>query len=407
MRKFRIYKEFLFFITCIALLIFSGCTSVQLDTKEQNLQLNQEGKLEVHFVDVGQGQAQIIITPSHRVMVIDGGNNDDEQTMVDYLHALGVTEIDVLIGTHPDADHIGGIDAVIDAFDVRDFYMPPISVTTDTFKSVLASAKAKNLTIQTAQKDVQLNLDSSCDTKMIAPIQMSKDSNEMSVVVKMACGKSSYLFTGDIEEEAEKALLNSHENIDVDVLLIPHHGSNGSTSQAFLNKVTPKIGVIQSGKGNSYGHPHEETLERLEKAGREIYRTDQLGHIVIASDLQSGTYTVNEKTGKPKKQTTKKQIKQISAFATVSNSTPNQNEEEIVTVIVTDEQGNPVSEADVELTLFFSSKETVYSAVTNPSGKAMFHFKIGRAKSGYNVRGQLEIQKDTHKTTTEISFTPS
>ena len=420
----------------IILLMALGCSA----TKTQNLnseQMNLSGQMEVHFVDVGQGQAQVILTPAGRVMVVDGGNNDDEQRMVDYLTNLGVTEIDVLIGTHPDADHIGGIDAVIDAFDVKSFYMPPISVTTDTFKSVLASSKAKGLVVQSAKAGVTLDIDSSCEIEMLAPIQMSKDSNEMSVVVKTACGKASFLLTGDIEGEAEQLLLDSHENLDVDVLLVPHHGSDGTSSTKFLQAVTPKIGIIQSGKDNSYGHPHEETLKRLEQSGTEIYRNDELGNIVVSTDIQTGVYTVNQKTAgkiasaddqslssdisnesdhKVEDATSNSDMKtedvsaatsQLYINAKISNSSPKQNENETVTVTVIDEKKQPISNANVTLTLFFASKETVYTTKTNGNGIAEFSFQIGRAKIGFEVIGKIQVQNGNLTERTQIMFTPS
>lgn len=304
-------------------------------------------------------------------MVIDGGNNDDEARMVSYIKALGIEEIDILIGTHPDADHVGGLDAIIDVFNIGNFYMPSIAVTTKTFQSVLASAKAKNLTVQSAQKGIDLQFDSNCRTDVLSPTKKSKDSNEMSVVVKLACGKSSFLFSGDIEGEAEEILVDASSDLDVDVLLVPHHGSNGSTTTELLEATTPKISLIQAGKDNSYGHPGKETLQRLKSSGTEIYRTDEMGNIVVIGNPQTGEYTVNKKSidalneFQPSVNSSEEMISQLNVFAKVKEKSPKQNTIEEVQITVVDQEQKPVKDVEITLTLQFASKETVYTAQTN------------------------------------------
>ena len=381
-----------------------GCQS-QTTSNMQGI----EGQMEVHFVDVGQGQAQIIISPSNQVMVIDGGNNDDEDRMVSYLQSLGVEQIDVLIGTHPDADHIGGIDAVIDTFDIANFYMPPIAVTTKTFQSVLASAKEKNLTVQPIQKGTDLPFDSSCTVDVLSPAQKSKDSNEMSVVVKLACGKSSFLFSGDVEGEAEELLVHGGNDIDIDVILVPHHGSDGSTSTEFLDETTPEICVIQVGKENSYGHPGSETLKRLKASGTQVYRTDELGNIVVMAKTDTGKYTVNQKSvavDSNKNTASARKSSQLFATATVKIPNPTQNATEEIVVKVVDQNQKAVPNAKITLTLQFASKETIYTEQTNQRGEALFSFQIGRAKVGYTVEGELLITKSGQTLTEKIAFTP-
>ncbi|MBD7971264.1 MBL fold metallo-hydrolase [Paenibacillus sp. Sa2BVA9] len=241
------------------------------------------GKLTVHYIDVGQGASQLIQTPGGKTMLIDGGNNDDEQRMVSYLKKQGVSRVDVLIGTHPDADHVGGLDAVVDAFDIGKIYMPKVSSNTKTFESLLTSIQNKGLKVTTAKAGVTIDLDDQLDVKMVAPVKSYDDKNEMSAVVKLAFSKNSFLFTGDAESGSESDMINSGVNLKSDVLLVGHHGSNSSTSQAFLNAVNPTYAVIQVGD-NSYGHPVDNILKRLHNKNVKIYRNDLQGTIVFTSN---------------------------------------------------------------------------------------------------------------------------
>lgn len=244
----------------------------------------QEGRLRVIFLDVGQGASQLLISPSGKTMLIDAGNNDREQQMVDDLHAYGVKHLDIVIGTHPDADHIGGLDRVIDNFEVGAIYMPKIQANTKTYESLLRSIKNKGLKMKTAKAGVQLDWDEAVDAEMVAPVAASDDSNNMSAVVRVTYGSSSYLLTGDAERESEQAMLSAGRELQADVMLVGHHGSKSSTSPAFLKRVRPKYAVIQVGEDNSYGHPKQTILDRLAKQHVEVYRNDLQGNIEIASD---------------------------------------------------------------------------------------------------------------------------
>ena len=242
-----------------------------------------EGELEVHFVDVGQGAAQVIIAPNKKVMVIDGGNNDDEDDMVAYLKQLGISKVDILIGTHPDADHIGGMDAVIDSFDIGKIYMPNVQRDTQTFQSVLQSIQNKGLKVTTAKAGIELDLDPAVQIKMISPVGTDSDANEMSAVVRLQLGEQSFLLTGDAGVSTEAKWIQAGENLQSTVLLTGHHGSDHSTSEAFVKAVQPKYAVIQVGK-NNYGHPTSEVLDRLDNHKVNIYRNDTDGTIVFKTD---------------------------------------------------------------------------------------------------------------------------
>ena len=284
MRNKKVVKYLIAALVVLTTIIFiSGC-SIDIEKLMEGGQNNNK-ELVVKFIDVGQADSILIKTPSQKFILIDGGSNSGSQDLVNYLKKQGVKTIDVLIGTHPHEDHIGGIDDIIYSFDIESFYMPKVTTNTNTFKDVLAAAKKKGLKINTAKSGVPINIDDGIDIKMVAPISNKYESlNNYSGVLKMSYGKVSFLFTGDAEKISENEMLDNNVDLKSTVLKVGHHGSNTSTTNKFLNSVGPKYAVISCGKGNDYGHPHKEVINRLNKKGANIYRTDKDGTIVIATD---------------------------------------------------------------------------------------------------------------------------
>lgn len=203
--------------------------------------------------------------------------------MLDYMKKYGITKLDIVIGTHPDADHIGGLDKVIDHLDIGKVYLPKASSNTKTYESLLTSIKQKGLKVTTAKAGVKLDWDPDVQVEMLAPVKSYKDNNN-SAVVRLTHGANAILLTGDAESESEQDMIASKAELSADLMLVGHHGSNSSTTAAFLNKVKPKAAVIQVGKGNKYGHPKEKVLQRLEKQGVKVYRNDEQGTIAAISD---------------------------------------------------------------------------------------------------------------------------
>lgn len=266
--------------------IISGCSLEWESQNETTIapgSVDSESKLRVIFLDVGQGASQLLISPTGQTMLIDAGNNDREEQMVEYLEQYGVDRLDIVIGTHPDADHIGGLDAVINTVDVGKIYMPKVQANTKTFESLLRSIKNKGLKVTTAKAGLQLDWDEQVDVTMIAPVVNGLDNNNMSAVIKVTYGDTSFLLTGDASSASEKEMIGSGVDLQADVLLVGHHGSKSSTTLSFLNQVNPKYAVIQVGD-NSYGHPKETILERLRKKNIEVYRNDLQGTVEITSD---------------------------------------------------------------------------------------------------------------------------
>lgn len=275
----------LFFL--LASLFFSGCEIIEHDSR-----------LQVHFIDVGQGDSTLIISPTGKSMLIDAGDNSQGINVVSYLKEKGIHKIDILIGTHPDADHIGGLDDVIDAFDIGEFYMPRKSHTTKTFESVLLSSKSKGLTVNEGYSGRLLDFDDNIKLKILSPIKSKTygdDNNLYSIVVKLDYLDSSFLFMGDAEYPNESDILLSEPNLKTDILKLGHHGSSSSTSQPFLEAVSPSAAVISAGYKNKYSHPRKEVLNLLESMDIPVYRTDEQGDIIFKSDGK--TITVNNKPG--------------------------------------------------------------------------------------------------------------
>lgn len=284
--KSRTYARVLIMLAAISMFIVAGCSLGDLPGAGTTDPVDGQ-KLKVYFLDVGQGASQLLVTPSGKTMLIDAGNNDKEQVMLDYMKTYHIEKLDVVIGTHPDADHIGGLDKVIDHLPVTAIYMPKVQSNTKTFESLLQSIKNKGLKVKTAKAGLSFDLDDQVHVDMLAPNGTYENTNNMSAVVKVTYGHTSFLLTGDAESESEKDMLASGADLHADVLLVGHHGSNSSTTLKFLKQVQPKYAVIQVGKGNTYGHPKSAVLNRLQKQGVEVYRNDQQGTITITSDGKS------------------------------------------------------------------------------------------------------------------------
>lgn len=239
-----------------------------------------DGNLVIYFVDVGQADC-ILISNNDHYMLIDAGNNEDGPKLVNYFKGMGISKFDYVIGTHAHEDHIGGLDDIINNFDIKTFYMPDVSQTTYTFESVLDALERKNIYFETPKEDNSYKFGNSSFTVLSVGTD-STDLNNTSIVLKLTYGNNSFLFTGDATSSVERTILD--KDISADVLKVGHHGSQYSSSANFLKAVYPKYAVIQVGKNNEYGHPKSITLNKLKKINANIYRTDKDGTIICTSD---------------------------------------------------------------------------------------------------------------------------
>lgn len=247
--------------------------------------INYDHDLSVYFIDVGQADC-ILVKDNDEYALIDAGNNEDGMKLVNYFKSLNITDFKYVFGTHAHEDHIGGMDNIIDNFNIENFYMPNAITTTKTFEDVLDSLDRKKIKFQTpnVNDDFKLN---NATFKVLHIGDNKKDLNDTSVVLRLEYGNTSYLLMGDATSNVEKDLLNNNINLKSDVLKVGHHGSNYSSTIDFLNEVKPEYAIIEVGKNNSYNHPRQETLDKLKDINAKVYRTDLDGTIVATSDGNS------------------------------------------------------------------------------------------------------------------------
>lgn len=278
-------------VIAILILLF-GERTISNNSSTPIINTKEAGSTEVHFLDVGQADC-ILIKSEDEYMLVDAGNNADEQFILDYLKAQGVKKLKYVIGTHPHEDHIGSLDSVINSFEVENVLLPDIEHTTKTFEDVLTSIADKNLEITVPEVNETYDLGSSIFV-ILAPVNYDYGSelNNYSIGIKLINGNNSFAMFGDAEADAEQDILQSGIDIAADVYKVSHHGSSTSTTDEFLNNISPIYAVISCGKDNDYGHPHEETLEKLLDKDIKIYRTDTDGTVVFYSD--GNNITVNK-----------------------------------------------------------------------------------------------------------------
>ena len=239
--------------------------------------------ISVIFVDVGQGDCEIIRLADGRNILIDAGTNEGEDELVEKIKGYGIEKFDIVIATHPHEDHIGGMDVVIDSFEIGTVYMPDASTNTKTFESLLDSIENKNVKVIKAKAGVNVIDEENINMVFVAPnSDKYEDLNNYSAVLKFTYGDSSFLFTGDAEKLSENEILENSWDVSADVLKVGHHGSSTSSGTDFIDAVNPDYAIIEVGADNEYGHPHKETEKVLKNT--KTYRTDVCGDITAVCD---------------------------------------------------------------------------------------------------------------------------
>ncbi len=242
--------------------------------------------LTAFFMDVGQGDACLITFPDGKTMLVDAGTSKAEDNILSFLKSQGCTHLDYVVATHPHADHIGSMTAVLNQFSVGTIYMPKVSTNTKTYERFLETILAKNIPVVTAKAGVSITGIDKVTATFLGPVDDTDDLNNASAVLRLSLGEIDFFLTGDAEAPAESLLLKGGLAMDAEVLKVGHHGSSTSSSKAFLTAVLPEVAVISCGAGNSYGHPHGETLDALSAVGATIYRTDLCGMVTITTNGQ-------------------------------------------------------------------------------------------------------------------------
>lgn len=261
------------------------------------------GKLEVHFLDVGQGDCTLIMCDGE-YMLVDAGDNTKGTAVQSYLQSKGVTSLKYAIGTHPDADHIGGLDVVITKFNIDTLFMPPVAKDTKTYNDVIQAASYKNLKITAPKSGATYSLGKSKFQIVSTDNDYGTAANDWSICIRLVNGNNSFLLIGDAEEAAELDMLKTGLTLKSDVYKAAHHGSKTGSIQEFMNVVKPAYAVISCGVENDYGHPHAAVLNTFRTMGVSVFRTDEQGTIVATSDGTNITWNTSPsdswKAGEPK-----------------------------------------------------------------------------------------------------------
>ncbi|MEG1482703.1 ComEC/Rec2 family competence protein [Clostridium sp.] len=281
--------------------------SISNDTDNTSKSNDSLSESKVHFINTGNSDA-ILITGSKNIL-IDGGDNNDEQSLVKYIKDNGVKSLDYMIATHPHADHIGALDAVLNAFKVDNLLVANGSSTSDTYTDFINAAANKKVSPSVPLEGSKFELNNNSYIQ-IFNTNGGSDANEESLVTLYVNGNDKFLFTGDAEKGTEKEILS--KMIDIDVLKVAHHGSRTSTTSEFLNKVNPEYAVLTVGKDNKYNHPHKETMDKLKNKNIKVHRTDECGNIIFTStgsgvktDCSSGSYSYKDGSKDSVKETPK------------------------------------------------------------------------------------------------------
>lgn len=272
----------------LSMLLMSGCIgqNQQQSTERTEDSAFTESKenLEVHFIDVGQGDATLIRQGEH-AMLIDAGDNSKGTAVQAYLQMQNIEKLDYVIGTHPDSDHIGGLDVILYKFEWDTVMMPDVDKDTRTYEDVIKVIQDKNrqVTVPKAGETYSLGM---AEFTIVCPQKndYGDNSNNYSIGLRLEFGENHFLFTGDAEEEAEQDMLASGMDLSADVFKAAHHGSDTANTEDFLETVDPDAVVISCGVENSYGHPRAAVMNQLRQMGVEVYRTDEQGTIVVYSD---------------------------------------------------------------------------------------------------------------------------
>lgn len=286
MKNKKKYAGFYVSILFALMISIAGCGGEEASTEQKSDGVKAEEtkeKLEVHFIDVGQGDSTLIKSGEH-AMLIDAGENRKGEDVKEYLESQHVESLDYIIGTHPDSDHIGGMDVAIDAFDTEKIFMPDLKKDTKTYDEVIDSANEKQEEIVEPKVGDTYSLGEAMFTVVSPNSTDYRSSNDYSIGILLEHGENKFLFVGDAEGESEAEMLENPINLDADVYKVSHHGSSTGTSEEFLREISPDYAVISCGKGNSYGHPHAEVLKELSEEEVEVFRTDEQGTVVATSD---------------------------------------------------------------------------------------------------------------------------
>ncbi|EOU1684465.1 ComEC/Rec2 family competence protein [Clostridium perfringens] len=278
-------KKIISSIIGIIVVLLAGYFGIDLT---QDSKVSKDSKLMISYMDVGQGDAAYIKVNGNDIL-IDAGPRNNSKELLEQLKAKNIDDFELVIATHPHEDHIGGMVDVFKEYEVKAFYSPKITHTTKTYENLVKAVKDEGLKTKELKGGMVIDLGEGAKFEVFTPQKSEyEELNDYSPIMKLSFGDTSYLFTGDAEKLAEEEALAKYKtSLDSDVIKFGHHGSSSSSSNAFIEAVSPKYGIISCAKDNKYGHPHRETLDIIKKYNIKTFRTDTDGEIILTSDGKS------------------------------------------------------------------------------------------------------------------------
>ncbi|MDH5065775.1 ComEC/Rec2 family competence protein [Clostridium perfringens] len=278
-------KKIISSIIGIIVVLLAGYFGIDLT---QDSKVPKDSELMISYMDVGQGDAAYIKVNGNDIL-IDAGPRSNSKELLEQLKAKNIDDFELVIATHPHEDHIGGMVDVFKEYEVKAFYSPKITHTTKTYENLVKAVKDEGLKTKELKGGMVIDLGEGAKFEVFTPQKSEyEELNDYSPIMKLSFGDTSYLFTGDAEKLAEEEALAKYKtSLDSDVIKFGHHGSSSSSSNAFIEAVSPKYGIISCAKDNKYGHPHRETLDIIKKYNIKTFRTDTDGEIILTSDGKS------------------------------------------------------------------------------------------------------------------------
>ncbi|WP_283701854.1 ComEC/Rec2 family competence protein [Clostridium perfringens] len=278
-------KKIISSIIGIIVVLLAGYFGIDLT---QDSKVPKESELMISYMDVGQGDSAYIKVNGNDIL-IDAGPRSNSKELLEQLKAKNIDDFELVIATHPHEDHIGGMVDVFKEYEVKAFYSPKITHTTKTYENLVKAVKDEGLKTKELKGGMVIDLGEGAKFEVFTPQKSEyEELNDYSPIMKLSFGDTSYLFTGDAEKLAEEEALAKYKtSLDSDVIKFGHHGSSSSSSNAFIEAVSPKYGIISCAKDNKYGHPHRETLDIIKKYNIKTFRTDTDGEIILTSDGKS------------------------------------------------------------------------------------------------------------------------
>lgn len=270
-------------MSLVLLFLLAGCLPRQTErpSKQSETVETAAGGLTVHFIDVGQADSTLLEFDGHAILIDAGDWTGDE--VASYLANEGIMELDIVVGTHPDADHIGQLAEVVKEFEVGEVWMSGNPSTSNVFIETLEAIEATGTDYYEPRAGETFDI-GKLALEVLYPEEVTGKVNEESIAMKITYGDIQFVFTGDAGVKEEQRMIDRGADLDAEILHMGHHGSNTSTSQAFLKAVSPEIAIYSAGIDNSYGHPHAEVIAAAENAGAEVYGTDVQGTVIVKTD---------------------------------------------------------------------------------------------------------------------------